>query len=261
MNPAFISREKTFLAACAVVFAASGAGTIYLCKSMSGGMEMPGGWTMSMAWMRMPRQSWLGPAAMFIAMWVVMMVAMMLPSLVPALFNYSRLLRRTEGVNSGALAALAGGTYFLAWAVVGVGAYAVGTLVTTAEMRSVSITSHVPIATAVVLVLAGCFQLTGWKKRLLARCRDEQACSPQVKAGVGGACLQGIRWGIDCTLCCAGYMAVLLVTGVMNLMVMAILAIAIATERITSFPQRTARITGVLLIVTGAFMIAGVLRA
>ena len=261
MNPAFISREKTFLAACAVVFAASGAGTIYLCKSMSGGMEMPGGWTMSMAWMRMPRQSWLGPAAMFIAMWVVMMVAMMLPSLVPALFNYSRLLRRTEGVNSGALAALAGGTYFLAWAVVGVGAYAVGTLVTTAEMRSVSITSHVPIATAVVLVLAGCFQLTGWKKRLLARCRDEQACSPQVKAGVGGACRQGIRWGIDCTLCCAGYMAVLLVTGVMNLMVMAILAIAIATERITSFPQRTARITGVLLIVTGAFMIAGVLRA
>jgi predicted metal-binding membrane protein len=56
-------------------------------------------------------------------------------------------------------------------------------------------------------------------------------------------------------------MAVLLVTGVMNLAVMAILAIAIAVERITSFPQRTARITGVLLILPGAFMIAGVLRA
>ena len=222
---------------------------------------MPGGWTMSMAWMRMPRQSWLGPAAMFIAMWVVLMVAMMLPSLVPTLFNYSRLLQRGERVNSGALAALAGGTYFLAWAVVGVGAYAVGTLVTTAEMRSVSIASHVPLATAVVLVLAGCFQLTGWKKHLLARCRDEQACGPQVKAGVGGAWRQGIRRGIDCTLCCAGYMTVLLVTGVMNSVVMAILAIAIATERIASFPQHTARITGVLLILTGAFMIAGVLRA
>ena len=103
--------------------------------------------------------------------------------------------------------------------------------------------------------------MTSWKKRLLARCRDEQACGPQVKAGVGGACRQGIRWGIDCTLCCAGYMPVLLVTGVMNLGVMAILGCAIATERIISFPQRTARITGVLLILTGAFMIAGVLRA
>ena len=149
----FISRDRAFLGTCALLFLASAAGTAYLCKSMSGGMEMPGGWTMSMAWMRIPRQSWLGPAAMFIAMWVV--VAMMLPSLVPTLFNYSRLLRRAERVNSGALTALAGGTYFLAWAVVGVGAYAVGILVTTAEMRSVSIASHVPLAAAVVLVLAG----------------------------------------------------------------------------------------------------------
>jgi predicted metal-binding membrane protein len=55
-------------------------------------------------------------------------------------------------------------------------------------------------------------------------------------------------------------MLVLLVIGVMNLAAMAILATAIATERIAFFPQRTAGIIGVLLILTGAFMIAGVLR-
>jgi hypothetical protein len=42
-------------------------------------MPMPGGWTMSMAWMRMPGQTWPGAAASFLGMWVVMMVAMMLP--------------------------------------------------------------------------------------------------------------------------------------------------------------------------------------
>jgi len=44
-------------------------------------MTMPGGWMMSMAWMRLPGQSWPGAAASFLGMWIVMMVAMMLPSL------------------------------------------------------------------------------------------------------------------------------------------------------------------------------------
>ena len=49
---------------------------------------MPGGWTMSMAWMRMPGQTWPAAAAAFLGMWVVMMVAMMLPSLVLMLRRY-----------------------------------------------------------------------------------------------------------------------------------------------------------------------------
>jgi predicted metal-binding membrane protein len=67
----------------ALLFTASAAVTIVWCASMSamGGMPMPGGWTMSMAWMRMPGPTWPGAAASFLGMWVVMMVAMMLPSL------------------------------------------------------------------------------------------------------------------------------------------------------------------------------------
>src|SRR5207302_5508750 len=65
----------------ALLFASSAAVTIVWCASMSamGEMPMPGGWTMSMAWMRMPGQTWSGAAASFLGMWVVMMVAMMLP--------------------------------------------------------------------------------------------------------------------------------------------------------------------------------------
>jgi predicted metal-binding membrane protein len=53
-----------------------------------GEIPMPGGWTMSMAWVRMLGQTWPGAAAAFLGMWVVMMVAMMLPSLVPMLWRY-----------------------------------------------------------------------------------------------------------------------------------------------------------------------------
>ena len=65
-----VARDRAFLGASALLFAASAAGTAAWCGSMSGGMPMPGGWTMSMAWMRMPGQGWLGAAASFMEMWV-----------------------------------------------------------------------------------------------------------------------------------------------------------------------------------------------
>ena len=61
--------RQAFLGVSALLFAASAAGTIGWCGSMSamGGMPMPGGWTMSMAWMRMPGQTWSDAAASFLA--------------------------------------------------------------------------------------------------------------------------------------------------------------------------------------------------
>jgi predicted metal-binding membrane protein len=104
--------DRAFLALAALLFAASASVTIVWCNSMSamGGMTMAGGWTMSMAWMRMPGQSWAGAASSFVGMWAVMMAAMMLPSLVPMLSRY----RRAIGVakNLGRLTALVGAGYF-----------------------------------------------------------------------------------------------------------------------------------------------------
>src|SRR5258708_6792622 len=87
--------SQAFCGTSALFFAASVALTTAWCSSMSamGEMPMPGGWTMSMAWMTMPGQTWLGAASSFVGMWVVMMAAMMLPSLVPTLWRY----RQTVG--------------------------------------------------------------------------------------------------------------------------------------------------------------------
>jgi predicted metal-binding membrane protein len=41
----------------------------------------------SMAWMRMPGQTWAAAAVSFLRMWVVMMLAMILPSPVPMLWH------------------------------------------------------------------------------------------------------------------------------------------------------------------------------
>src|SRR6187397_885462 len=100
--------RQAFVGIAALLFAVSAAVTIVWCTSMSamGGMPMPGGWTMSMAWMRMPGQTWPGAAASFLGMWVVMMAAMMLPSLVPMLWRYRQAVRRSGGARLGRLTTL-----------------------------------------------------------------------------------------------------------------------------------------------------------
>src|SRR5437016_4076323 len=89
--------ERAFFGVSALLFAASAAVTIVWCASMSAMRDMPmaGGWTMSMAWMRMPGQTWLGAAASFLGMWVVMMVAMLLPSLVLRVGRYREAVGKT----------------------------------------------------------------------------------------------------------------------------------------------------------------------
>src|SRR5881392_1898007 len=121
--------QRAFFGALTLLFGASAAVTIVWCASMSamGGMPMPGGWTMSMTWMRMPGQTWPGAAASFVGMWTVMMVAMMLPSLVPMLWRYRRAVE-AHGVRLEALTALAATGYFLVWAIAGFAVFALGSV-------------------------------------------------------------------------------------------------------------------------------------
>ena len=113
--------QRVFFGVSALLFGPSAAATIAWSASMSamGGMPMPGGWAMSMAWMRMPGQTWPGAAALFIGMWVVMMVAMMLPSLVPMLWRYRQAVGRAGEACLGRLTTLVGAGYFSVWMVFG----------------------------------------------------------------------------------------------------------------------------------------------
>src|SRR5882672_3787703 len=79
-----------FIAACVLAFVAGVSATAYFCRSMCCDMEMPGGWTMSMMWMRMPIQTWFASATSFQLMWLAMMVAMIMPSALPTFLKTKR---------------------------------------------------------------------------------------------------------------------------------------------------------------------------
>jgi predicted metal-binding membrane protein len=247
----------------ALSFLASAAATIYWSRAMAGGVPMPGGWALSMAWMRMPGQTRLSAAAAFLEVWVVMMVAMMLPALVPLLSSYRRSLPRREELRMGRLTAVAAAGYFVVWAVYGAVAYALGVLVTGAELRWSAFARLVPVATGLVLVLTGAFQLTAWKSRQLVRCWDTLGRGrgwsrpPDART----TWRDGLRLGARCSLCCSGFMVALLVTGMMRLGAIAGVAAAIALERLAPRPERVARAAGVVGLAAGALVIARALGA
>ena len=250
--------QKAFLGVSTLLFAASAAVTIVWCASMSamGEMPMPSGWMMSMAWMRMPGQTWPGAAASFIGMWVVMMMAMMLPSLVPMLWRYRQAVGSTGETRLGRLTAIVGMGYFFVWTLFGMAAFPLGVALAAVEMQQSALAHAVPIAAGVVVLIAGALQLTAWKARHLAYCREAPGRAHTLPADAGTAWRHGLRLGLHCSLCCVGLMAILLVIGVVDLRAMAVVATAITVERLAPAGERVARGTGAVVVGAGLLLIA-----
>jgi predicted metal-binding membrane protein len=274
--------EHALAGVSALLFVASAALTIAWCTSMSamGGMPMPGGWTMSMAWMRMPGQTWAGAAASFLGMWIAMMVAMMLPSFAPMLRRYRQAVGMTSVTRLDGLTAIVGAGYFFVWILFGMVVFPLGVTLAEVEMRQPALARAVPAAIGVVVLIAGALQFSSWKARHLACCREGPAFArgdhlelrrgfavaasgrgggggpDTVAADPGSAWRYGLRLGLHCSQCCAGPMAILLVAGVMDLRAMAVVTAAITVERLAPAGERVARAIGTVTVVAGLLLIA-----
>jgi predicted metal-binding membrane protein len=222
-------------------------------------MPMSGCGTMPMAWMPLCGQSGMAAAASFLGMWAAMMAAMMLPSLVPALWRYRRALGGTGRLPSALPTALVACGYFLVWTLLGAAVYPLGVAVMAAVTRWPALAGAVPLAIGLVVLFAGTLQLTGWKARHLACCRD-LGCEEPLRREQGartpafGSLCLGLRLGLHCSQACAGLTAILLVTGMMNPTVMALVTGAVTLERLLPSGERFARWIGACAIGAGALL-------
>jgi predicted metal-binding membrane protein len=75
-------------------------------------------------------------------------------------------------------------------------------------------------------------------------------------ADAGTAWRHGMRLGVHCSSCSAGLTAILLVMGVMDLGVMAVVGTAMIAERFAPDGERVARAIGVLVVCAGVRLLA-----
>jgi predicted metal-binding membrane protein len=167
----------------------------------------------------------------FVVMWTVMMAAMMLPGIVPVVAG-----RR---LSAGAAVATA---YLAVWASTAVVAFAVLIALSGVSQPTVGLDR----IGGTVLALAGAYQFTSRKRRMLASFRDETAYAP----GAFGA---GLSHGLRCLGSSWALMSLLLVVGVMNLVWMAAIGAICFGEKVLTGRARLAAtaVIGVTLVALG----------
>jgi len=249
---------RGFIGAAALFFTLSVLITTLCCAPMASmaARHMPGGWSLSMTWMRMPGQSWAAAGAIFVANWSVMMVAMMLPSLVPMLLRYRRSLAMRGSQGERLTTVLAAG-YFLVWTLLGAVVFALGMSLSLAALQIPELARAVPAATALLVLAAGALQFTAWKAHALEGCKRAPLCAERRAAC---ALKAGLQLGVRCGACCAGPTAVLLALGVMDLHVMAGITTLISAERLAADGARIARLGGGVLMGVGVWLLVGAAR-
>jgi len=211
--------------------------------------------TNPLAHLMMPMSAdWSVPTAMAVfLMWSVMMAAMMLPSAVPMFLMFAQLARR-----GGRWAAtwVFVSAYVVMWAGFSLAAAAVHWMFQAMGLISSMVVSVNPLLTAALLIGAGVFQFTPLKSACLTRCRSPVSfLMAEWRKGLSGAFVMGVRHGVYCVGCCWALMALLFVVGVINLPMVALVAIAVGLEKLAPKGQWIARGTGIALVLGGAWML------
>ena len=190
-------------------------------------------------------------APLFMGMWLTMMVAMMFPTIAPMVLAHRMVVRqRGERWSSTGVFALG---YLLVWTAIGLiplGLFLV--------FRNITMPpSWLPIAAGAVLITAGVYQFTAWKRRCLRACQSPLSfiLSHDFGGGSRSAMLAGIAHGAFCLGCCWALMAVLIVVGLMNLTWMAAIALLFLAEKSLPSGLLLARIAGTAVICIGVAVI------
>jgi len=212
------------------------------------GRDMYGAMDGAAAWMMTDDWDFTHLALLF-AMWVVMMAGMMLPSAAPALLLYAGVIRKSPGGPRATAHAYAfGGGYVLVWTIFSLLATVLQRALAHTLLLSPMMESGNRAFSVVLLLAAGLFQLTPWKRTCLDACRSPvEFLTRHWRNGVAGGFYLGTLNGLYCLGCCWALMLLLFVGGVMNLWCIAALTIFVLLEKLAPLGAQGGRLSGVLL--------------
>ncbi|NQZ79812.1 MAG: DUF2182 domain-containing protein [Colwellia sp.] len=201
-----------------------------------------------------PVASWqLTDILMLFVMWSIMMIGMMLPSATPVILlinklNQQRKTRQAPFTHT--LFFISG--YLLAWIFY-------SALITLIQwwLHHLSILSAMMISanhifSGILLLIAGLYQWTPYKQKCLQLCRSPLSLlTTQWQEGINGAIRLGFKHGQYCLGCCWFLMALLFVTGVMNLKWIFILTLLVLVEKCLPKGDVLGKGLGILLVLLG----------
>lgn len=190
-------------------------------------------------------------------MWTEMMVAMMIPSAAPMILTFARVNRqRREQERPFVPSSLFLLGYLAVWGVFSLAAALAQWALHGTALLSPMMKSSSPVLGGVLLISAGAFQWTPWKRACLNHCRSPLSfLLGDWREGRMGAFAMGIQHGAYCTSCCWLLMALLFVAGVMNMLWVAVIMFLVLLEKVLPQGMRFGTVAGVVFVAWGAWMI------
>ncbi len=251
---ALLRRDRLIVVAglaCVIVFAwtymlaGTGMGmSVFEMTAMSGHVMQPVAWTPAYA-------------VLMFFMWWIMMIAMMLPSASPMILLFAAVNRRQleKGSPYPSTGVFALG-YIVVWAAFSFVATGLQWGLERTALLSGMMASTSAVFGALLLIAAGLWQLTAFKRACLNHCRSPlHFLSHNWRKGPLGAFRMGLEHGAYCLGCCWFLMGLLFYGGVMNLYWIGGLALLVLIEKTAPLGSWFARVVGLSLIVWGAFML------
>jgi predicted metal-binding membrane protein len=190
-------------------------------------------------------------------MWTVMMVAMMVPSAAPMVLMFATVNRKRREQEDPFVST---GVFLLGYVVAWAWYSSLATLgqwgLHNTALLSPMMASTSAVLGGMLLLAAGFFQFTPLKYACLTRCRSPLGfLLNEWRDGRRGAFIMGLRSGNYCVVCCWALMSLMFVAGVMSLFWMAVIAAFVLVEKVAPGGRWVSRISGILLIIWGAWML------
>jgi predicted metal-binding membrane protein len=235
----------------AVTIALCWAWIVPMARDMYGSMTGPSAWMMTDTWN-------FTHLALLFAMWVVMMAGMMLPSAAPTLLLYAGVIRKSpDGASAPAHVYAFATGYLLVWTAFSLMATVLQRLFAHWLLLSPMMEAHGRIFGGTLLMVAGIYQFTPFKRTCLESCRSPAAfIARHWKRGMAGGFRLGAAHGLYCLGCCWALMLLLFVGGVMNLWWIEVLTIFVLLEKLAPLGAQGGRLSGVLLVAMGLWNLA-----
>lgn len=243
MARSLLQRDRAIVLA--VLLVAAAVAWIYL---LTGAGMRPVG---SGAMLRMAPDWTPGYALLMFLMWASMMLAMMLPAAAPAMLLVAALVRESGGSVLRQLGLFSSG-YLIVW----LGFSLCATLAQWGLGRigwlSAGMASHNAMFSGWLLIAAGLYQWTRFKRACLDGCRSPlEKLTRFWRRGWAAPWLAGVAHGAYCLGCCWLLMLLVFVGGVMNLAWVALLAVMVFAEKALPFGAAVRRWTGACLLLAG----------
>ena len=187
-------------------------------------------------------------------MWVVMMASMMMPTVIQMALSFVTIFNTRNPHKSTYLASvffISG--YFLMWLLFSIAMTVLQWQLHEQAILTPMMESHNLVFSALILIMAGAYQITTIKSVCLTHCRDAHYISDDCHSS---PVLMGMHHGVYCVGACWALMLIMFVVGVMNVMWMSVITFMVLLEKFYPFkPIWLDYISGFSLLIWGAYLL------